>query len=54
MNRIALLLLVGLSACAGKQPLSVDCERRLVPINEPVEQIDRSREAESKGEGRQQ
>ena len=55
MNRIALLLFVGLSACAGKQPLRVDCERRLVPINEPVEQIDSSRrEAEPKEEGRQQ
>jgi hypothetical protein len=55
MNRMAVLFLVALSACAGKQPLRVDCERELVPINEPVEQIDSSRrEPQPKEEGRQQ
>jgi hypothetical protein len=49
MNRIALLLLVALSACAGKQSLRVDCERRLVPINEPVEQVDGGRRKEEEG-----
>jgi hypothetical protein len=54
MNRMAVLFLVALSSCAGKQPLRVDCERRLVPINEP-EQIDSSRrEPQPKEEGRQQ
>jgi hypothetical protein len=41
MYRKALLLLVAvMSACAGNQPLRVDCESRLVRINGPVEQID--------------
>ena len=41
MYRTVLLLLVAVvSACAGKQPLRVDCESRLVRINESVEQID--------------
>ena len=52
MIRLLLLLLVTLSACAGKQPLRVDCERRLVPINEPIEQSDDSRlEAQPREEG---
>jgi hypothetical protein len=53
MIRILLLLLVGLSACGGKQRLRVDCERRLVPINEPTEQIEDSRhETQPQKEGR--
>jgi hypothetical protein len=34
---IALFMAVALSACAGRQPLKVDCDRRLVPINAPVQ-----------------
>jgi hypothetical protein len=54
MNRIVVLLLVALSGCAGKQPLSVECERRLVPINEPIEQLDDEEpETPPEAEGRQ-
>jgi hypothetical protein len=53
MIRILLLLLVALSACGAQQPLRVNCERRLVPINEPIEQIDDSRlDAQPQDEGR--
>ena len=53
MIRILLLLLVTLSACGGSKPLRVDCERRLVPINKPVAQIDESQsEAQAGNEER--
>ena len=53
MIRILLLVLVAVSACGGHQPLRVNCERRLVPINEPIGQIDDStREAQPQDEGR--
>lgn len=39
-RKVLLLLVAVVSACAGKQPLRVDCASRLVRINEPVEQID--------------
>jgi hypothetical protein len=53
MIRILPLLLVAVSACGGNQPLRVDCERRLVPINEPIEQTDDSRlEAQPQENGR--
>ena len=55
MCRNVLLLLVAVvSACAGKQPLRVDCESRLVRINGPVEQIDDAqRESQPEADERQ-
>ena len=35
VRAILLVVVVAVSACAGRQPLEVDCDRRLVPINEP-------------------
>jgi hypothetical protein len=53
MIRTLLLLLVAVSGCGGNQPLRVDCERRLLPINEPIEQTDDSRlEPQSQEKGR--
>jgi hypothetical protein len=34
MRALLLVMVVAVSACAGRQPLQVDCDRRLVPINE--------------------
>lgn len=52
-RKVLLLLAAVLSACAGKQPLRVDCESRLVRINEPVEQIDDAqRDSQSEEEER--
>jgi predicted small lipoprotein YifL len=43
MNRLALLLFVAMTGCGGKQPLRVDCDDRLVPINGTIEEIDDAR-----------
>lgn len=52
-RKVLLLLVAVVSACAGKQPLRVDCESRLVRINEPVEQIDDAqRDSQSEEEER--
>lgn len=52
-RKVLLLLVAVVSACAGNQPLRVDCENRLVRINEPVEQMDDAqRDSQSEEEER--
>lgn len=37
MRAILLFALLAIGACAGTQPLKVDCNQRLVSINDPLE-----------------